>query len=251
MNKTMKDVTDKIKTRGKHSLLYNSVFIGKDSKIEIYSLNIAYWTVKLLKDIFKWIYAISLFNKDKILFILLFIPPLFKYILISLGSLDRFKKNFYRRFIVIFLIGFLLLIESFIELPIHVIFPINKIYMHTNYYRIYDLRERILINSIIELIEGIAILGYLIYYFGNGKFHYSAVITIILVVFCLLFFVYTLFFYCLVDKKNIRKIREVRHKIMERRKIDIYYNGEDLNISEIRNKISEKDEISTINIGVS
>lgn len=57
------------------TFINTSIFISKnDININI-PINITYWILKLAKDIFKWIYAISLFNENKILFGLLFLPP--------------------------------------------------------------------------------------------------------------------------------------------------------------------------------
>ena len=189
----------------KYSLLFKSVFKRKEAIIS-YPLNILYWLIKPFKDIFKWIYAISLFKKNKALFFLLFLSPFFKFIFISLGSLYRFKKNFYSLLYLMLFILILLLIECFCELPIHIIFPLNKIYIHTNYYRIYDLRERASFNINIEIIENFILLLYSIIYFTAGKFHYSAVIILIFSFLNICFFIYAKLFYCLfntvVKKEN-------------------------------------------------
>lgn len=210
--------------------LYRSIYIGKDDDYYLsYPLNILYWCIKIGKDVFKWIYSVSLIKKNISLFILLFLSPLLKFIFISLGSIDRFKKNFYRIKILLILIVILLLIESFFELPVHFLFPINKIYKHTNYYRIYDLRERLFHNVLIEIFENLLLFGYLIYYFNNGKFHYSAVIEIIFVILNIIFFIYSLFIYCFYDKFEIQKKRHQRHLDMEKNKY--FYNKSNSTIS--------------------
>ena len=208
----------------KYSLLFNSIFIEKE-KIINYYLNIFYWFIKTFKDIFKWIYAISLLKKNKTLFILLFLPPFFKFIFISLTSLNRFKRNFHRLLYLMSFMVILLLIESFCELPIHIIFPLNKIYVHTNYYRIYDLRECISFNINIEIIENFILLLYSINYFTAGKFHYSAVIILILSFFSFCFFVYAKVFYCLL-KTTIRKEKS-NNEVFTLKNSKEYKNSED------------------------
>lgn len=232
----------------KCSLLYRSVFIGKEDPYPNYPLNICYWVLKIGKDIFKWIYSVSLLKENKALFILLFISPVLKYILIGLGSLDRFKKNFYRIKVLILFIIILLIIEAFFELPNHFLFQVNKIYLHTNYYRIYDIRERALRNILIEIVESFVVFGFIIYYFIYGKFHYSALVTIILVTLELAFFFYAFIFYCVYDRIEVNNLRNKRHEIMEEEKKKVKDGSVNVNINNSNyhsNNYSTELEINT------
>lgn len=204
-----------------------SVFIPKKNFLDHYGINVTFWVIKLGKDIFTWIYAISLFSENKILFALLFFPPFFKYLFISLGSLRRFKKNF-RSNPLILLIILLLIVESFYELPIHIIFPLNKIYLHSNYYRNYDKRETTSINNLIEITEDFILLIYLVYFFSFGKFHYSAVVLIILDVFCLITFILFVIYFLSIEGRK-KEVREGKVKFgeasIEVKRSDISYRN--------------------------
>lgn len=207
----------------------SNVYVSKDAREVDYPINCSYWIMKLAKDIFKWIYAISLFKEDKVLFCLLFIAPFFKFLFISTYSLKRFKVNFRGNKILIIIIILILLIESFYELPVHFIFPVNRIYLHTNYYRIYDMIKNASTNIYIELCESTVLMIYLIWYFAFGKFHYSAVVLIIINFFNLLFFIFSFLYFCFfqtkketdekVKKTNLKnKIKEaIEHKDEEKR----------------------------------
>lgn len=194
-------------------LVNSNVYVSKDAKSINYPINCSYWIMKLAKDIFKWIYAISLFQEDKVLFCLLFIAPFFKFFFISTYALKRFKVNFRGNKILIIIIILILLIESFYELPVHFIFPVNRIYLHTNYYRIYDITKNASTNIYIELCESTVLMVYLIWYFAFGKFHYSAVVLIIINVFNLFFFIFSFLYFCFFQTKHEMDEKEKETKL--------------------------------------
>ncbi len=183
----------------KFGFLYKSIFIGLETENYDSATNAFFWIFLTIKIVFQWIFAIHEFKSNKLLFILLFIPPFAKFILISLGSLERFKKLFYKNYPLIIFIIILLIIECFYELPIHCLFPVNRIYMHTNYYRIFDLKERIDTYLGIEIIESFALFIYIINSFIKGKVHYSSVILFIFLFIFLSFFIYAESYYRCVD----------------------------------------------------
>ena len=183
----------------KFGFLYKSIFIGLETEDYDSATNAFFWIFLTIKIAFQWIFAIHEFKTNKLLFILLFIPPFAKFILISLGSLERFKKLFYKNYPLIIFIIILLIIECFYELPIHCLFPVNRIYMHTNYYRIFDLKERIDTYLGIEIIESFALFIYIINSFIKGKVHYSSVILFIFLFIFLSFFIYAESYYRCVD----------------------------------------------------
>ena len=183
----------------KFGFLYKSIFIGLETENYDSATNAFFWIFLTIKIVFQWIFAIHEFKTNKLLFILLFIPPFAKFILISLGSLERFKKLFYKNYPLIIFIIILLIIECFYELPIHCLFPVNRIYMHTNYYRIFDLKERIDTYLGIEIIESFALFIYIINSFIKGKVHYSSVILFIFLFIFLSFFIYAESYYRCVD----------------------------------------------------
>ena len=183
----------------KFGFLYKSIFIGLETEDYDSATNAFFWIFLTIKIAFQWIFAIHEFKTNKLLFILLFIPPFAKFILISLGSLERFKKLFYKNYPLIIFIIILLIIECFYELPIHCLFPVNRIYIHTNYYRIFDLKERIDTYLGIEIIESFALFIYIINSFIKGKVHYSSVILFIFLFIFLSFFIYAESYYRCVD----------------------------------------------------
>ena len=137
----------------KFGFLYRNVFIGIETKYYDSAVNAFFWIFLIIKVTFEWIFSIHEYKKNKLLFVILILTVFMKFILISLGSLERFKKRFYKNYPLITFIIILLLIECFIELPIYCLFPVNKIYLHTNYYRIYDVKERIDTYLAIEILE--------------------------------------------------------------------------------------------------
>ena len=232
------------------TLINTSIFISKnDININI-PINITYWILKLSKDIFKWIYAISLFNENKILFALLFLPPVLKYIFISIFALRRFKINFRGNNPLIILIIIILLIESFYELPIHFIFPVNKIYLHTNYYRIYDMKKDMMTNIVIECVECSVLFVYLIYYFAFGKFHYSAVVLIIILCFNLFFFFEAFIYYkYLIVSKELQKAKNERRDTTSSQKQFEELKEQEVKIQEFRHE-TQNSKASINNIGI-
>ena len=157
----------------KFGFLYRNVFIGIETKYYDSAVNAFFWIFLIIKVTFEWIFSIHEYKKNKLLFVLLILTVFMKFILISLGSLERFKKRFYKNYPLITFIIILLLIECFIELPIYCLFPVNKIYLHTNYYRIYDVKERIDTYLAIEILENFIFFFYIIKSFINGNLHYS------------------------------------------------------------------------------
>ena len=183
----------------KFGFLYQSIFIGLETEHYDSATNAFFWIFLTIKIAFQWIFAIKEYKTNKLLFILLFIPPFAKFILISLGALERFKKLFYKNYPLIIFITILLIIECFYELPIHCLFPVNRIYMHTNYYRIFDLKERIDTYLGIEIIESFGLFLYIINCFINGKVNYSSVILFIFLFIFLSFYIYAESYYRCVD----------------------------------------------------
>lgn len=143
------------------SYLFKNVFYHKDTESPDEFINGAYWLLLVTKNICKWLFAgYLLSNGSYSLFILLFICPIAKFVLISLGNLYKFKKNF--RGSLIIAMGLILLVESFFELPIHIAFPFNRIYLHTNYYKIYDLMKYRHVEILTEISESVLVLIFVI-----------------------------------------------------------------------------------------
>lgn len=74
--------------------------------------------------------------------------------------------------------------------------PVNKIYLHTNYNRVYDKQVSSAININLEGIECLMLLGFLLWYFIFGKDHYSAIVLIVLVIPLVVFNIGAKVFYC-------------------------------------------------------
>ena len=226
----------------KFGFLYQSIFIGLETEHYDSAINAFFWIFLITKVAFQWIFAVHEFKTNKLLFILLFIPPFTKFILISLGSLERFKKLFYKNYPLIIFIIILLIIECFYELPIHCLFPVNRIYMHTNYYRIFDLKERIDTYLGIEIIESFGLFIYIINSFINGKFHYSSIILFIFLLIFLTFFIYAESYYRCVDIVNVQsKIDEKQRQKRENPKEYNKRKGYNTEERSLKSKENERD----------
>ena len=226
----------------KFGFLYKSIFIGLETEHYDSATNAFFWIFLTIKIVFQWIFAIKEYKTNKLLFILLFIPPFAKFILISLGALERFKKLFYKNYVLIIFITILLIIECFYELPIHCLFPVNRIYMHTNYYRIFDLKERIDTYLGIEIIESFGLFLYIINCFINGKVNYSSVILFIFLIIFLTFYIYAEAYYRCVDILYIQS--KIDEKQRQKRQNPIEYNKKKGYITEessLNSKEKERD----------
>ena len=226
----------------KFGFLYQSIFIGLETEHYDSAINAFFWIFLITKVAFQWIFAVHEFKTNKLLFILLFIPPFTKFILISLGSLERFKKLFYKNYPLIIFIIILLIIECFYELPIHCLFPVNRIYMHTNYYRIFDLKERIDTYLGIEIIESFGLFLYIINCFINGKVNYSSVILFIFLIIFLTFYIYAEAYYRCVDIVNVQsKIDEKQRQKRENPKEYNKRKGYNTEERSLKSKENERD----------
>lgn len=230
----------------KFGFLYRNIFIGVETQHYDSAINAFYWIFLTIKVIFQWIFTSHEYKKNKLLFVLLLISPVMKFILISLGSLERFKKRFYKNYPVITFIIILLLIECFNELPIHCLFPVNKIYLHTNYYRVYDVKERIDIYLGIELFENFILFFYIINSFINGKLHYSSIILFLFLVIFLVFFLYSEIYYRCVDLVIIQT--QIDEKQRKKRQDPKKYNESKGYINEEKNSLNSKEKKNEISI---
>ena len=108
--------------------LFINVFYKKsEGKSSDEFMNSAYWILLITKNILKWYYASILMlglSKNYGLFIILFISPILKLLSISLGNIYKFSKLFKNRVVILFMSLFLL-VENFIELPVHFLFQVN------------------------------------------------------------------------------------------------------------------------------
>lgn len=80
---------------------YDNVFIKKDNWDYDDFINGLYWLLLISKNIFKWIYAATLFSEDNyMLLILLSLNPLLRFVLIGVGNIHNFRKKFRNNAIV-------------------------------------------------------------------------------------------------------------------------------------------------------
>ena len=230
----------------KFGFLYRNVFIGIETKYYDSAVNAFFWIFLIIKVTFEWIFSIHEYKKNKLLFVLLILTIFMKFILISLGSLERFKKRFYKNYPLITFIIILLLIECFIELPIYCLFPVNKIYLHTNYYRIYDVKERIDTYLAIEILENFIFFFYIIKSFINGKLHYSSIILLIFLIIFLIFFLYAEIYFRCVDIIIIQTA--IDEKQRKKRENPEKYNESKGYINEEKNSLNSKNKNKEISI---
>jgi hypothetical protein len=175
--------------------IFDNIFFNKETYNYDEFTNASYWIILMTKNILKWIFAVQLFeDKNYSLFFLLFIIPVFKFLAIGLGNIFKFKKSF-RINLVITIMVVISIFECFIELPSHYFFPTNHIYLHTNYYKIYDLGKYRQLEVFTELLENVIIFIYLFFAFSNTAEDSKVgvgIVTILTLSFCLAIFVYYL-----------------------------------------------------------
>lgn len=218
-----------------HYTVFN-IYVGKEQMNIDFVVNLTFWTLKISKDVFRWILSITYFSETKFFFFFLFIPSVLKFVLISIYGLRKFYKHFNGIIPLVIIMTLFLLVESFAELPMHLFFPENKIYLHTNYYYVYDNKKKMFTNCIIEILECAFIMAYLINFFVVGNLHYSAFVLIILDCLCLIIFVISLII-TIIEKK--KKVDEDHKEIVEEEEMkDKNNESKDVKIS--TNKSSNK-----------
>lgn len=86
------------------------------------------------------------------------------------------------------------MLECFFELPIHLILPVNIVYLHTNYYKIYDSAQHRQTQIFFELYENAILLGFLFTstFFGNENLS-AAVIALNIATFTIVLAIQTYF----------------------------------------------------------
>jgi hypothetical protein len=83
----------------------------------------------------------------------------------------------------------IVIIESFFEIPCHILFPKNIIYLHTNYFKIYDIVKYRQVQLLYQIVENIFILISLFETFKSGN---AGIISILMLSFSIVMFVYYL-----------------------------------------------------------
>lgn len=182
--------------------LFENVFYKKsEGDFPDEFMNISYWLILSTTNVLKWLFASYLFvdTNDYVLLILLFISPMIKFMAIGVGNIRKFRKVT-RNWILIGLMILIVWFESFYELPCHVFFPKNYIYLHTNYYKIYDLAKYRLVEIITQLLDNALVLVFLYFSFKAGNL---GIVSILALSFCLVTIVYFIlaeFFYLFLAK---------------------------------------------------
>jgi hypothetical protein len=229
--------------------LFINVFYKKsEGKSSDEFMNSAYWILLITKNILKWYYASILMlglSKNYGLFIILFISPILKLLSISLGNIYKFSKLFKNRIVILFMSLFLL-VENFIELPVHFLFPQNHVYLHTNYFKIYDIQKYRQIEIITELFENTMIIIFL--YLSLTKFvdditviHILSLIfsIVMLIYFILAQFYYMLFHYDEVPKEVDEYGRSIKTREERMHEIKVY--------TDKKNQMDKKNSIEYFN----
>jgi hypothetical protein len=190
--------------------LFINVFYKKsEGKCADDFMNSAYWLLLITKNILKWYYAVILMlgtTKNYGLFVILFISPMLKLLSISLGNIYKFSKLFKNK-IVILIMSLFLLIESFVELPVHFLFPQNHIYLHSNYFKIYDIQKYRQVEILTELFENSMIIIFLYYSFTKLDDELSVIhiLTLVFSIVMLFYFILAQFYFMLLHNDEIAK----------------------------------------------
>jgi hypothetical protein len=224
----------------KIKFLYNNILITREKKFDSL-INILYWILNILTKIFQFIFVLRLFYLSKTLFSLYIIKIVFKFFLISLPNIKNFIKYFKNVFILI-IIFIILCIENFCELPMHFFFSNNKIYLFTNYYKVYDLKTKFKYNFYTEFIFNIICEIFNFYYFFDGIYHYSAFFLIILNTINMIINFLFICYYCFTDEVNILKMED--EKIQQKRLNNNNNNNDNENINKkkLKNNIIKSEE---------
>jgi hypothetical protein len=168
--------------------LFDNVFYKKkDHEILDEFTNACYWIILLTKNVIKWVLAGYTLNEYSLIYILPILPVL-KFFTLGLMNILTFRKRF-RGCGLVVVLTMLIIIESIYELPMNYLCPENRIYMHTNYYHIYDTGRRKYFQIICELCENFIVLVFISISIANEKL---GIITILALSFCLAVFVYYL-----------------------------------------------------------
>jgi len=132
-----------------------------------------------MKNVLKWLYVSYLIsNKNEyLLLVVLLIFPLVKFIVIGIGNIIKFRR-ISKNIAIIFIFSTIILIESCFEIPSHCIFPENHIYLHTNYFKIYDLCKFKQIEIASEIFENFIILISLFFCFTSGNIGIIPILTL-------------------------------------------------------------------------
>jgi hypothetical protein len=85
--------------------------------------------------------------------------------------------------------GIILLIESFLELPMHFLFSKNQVYLHTNYFKIYDIQKYRQVEVLTNLFENSMVMIFLYFNFTKGE-ETITVVHILTLVFTLVMLIY-------------------------------------------------------------
>jgi hypothetical protein len=195
--------------------LFDNVFYKKkDHHVLDEIINVSYWVILLTKNVLKWVLAASLLSQYDLIYILPILPVL-KFFTIGVMNLMTFRKRF-RGCALAVVLTIIILIESIFELPMNYMCPIDRVYMHTNYYHIYDTGRRKYFQIICELCENLTILVFIFIAIGDGVF---GLIGILALSFTLTIFVYYVMalFYFLVLFKGLNNRKEEEKKMVQNR----------------------------------
>jgi hypothetical protein len=194
--------------------MFENVFFRREKKQGIFVpdeiVNISYWLVLIVKNVFKWMYAVSLLSdKNFALVVILLICPMLKFILIGLGNIYKFRQNFRRPVFVVFIV-IIILLESFFEMPIHILFPKNHLYLNTNYYKIYDLMKYRQVEIFTEILENFIIFLFILFFsFFKGKVTTTTIVCFSFCIAMLVYFVIAEFYFsCMYEEVKEDMIRK-------------------------------------------
>lgn len=229
--------------------LFENVFYKKSENKKADELvNISYWVLLTIKNIMKWILLSALFKEGNTIIFILLVFPLLKVFRIGIGNIYKFKQYFrVRSFIVI--MGLINLLESYFELPSHFLFPVNRIYLHTIYFKIYDMKKYIKVELLLEVVENIIIIGLIVIDILNGFISLTHILSFVFSFIILIYYIgatfYFLFLYNYDEKNNSEVVDEYGR--ISKSKLNFFNAKTELNKSisneKIINKNNENDSL--------
>jgi hypothetical protein len=195
--------------------LFDNVFYKKKNhKVVDEFINICYWMILLTKNILKWLLAAYTLTSYSLIYILPILPIL-KFFSIGIMNIIAFRKHF-RGYCLLTILTILIICESLYEIPMNYFCPENRVYMHTNYYHIYDTGRRKYFQIGCELAENLVVLIFIFISIANGDFKLFGILALS---FSLAMFVYYLaaLVYFLAIFKGISFAKEEERKMYHNR----------------------------------
>ena len=111
------------------------------------------------------------------------------------------------------------------------------------------MKKDMMTNIIIECVECSVLFVYLIYYFAFGKFHYSAVVLIVIISFNLFFFIEAFIYYkYLIVSKEPQKVKTEKRDTTSSQKQFEELKEQEVKIQEFRHE-TQNSKASINNIG--